>query len=376
MKVLMVTTSYPDDEESSRGVFIRRLCRELAGRGVNVVVLTPRIFAKSPLFEEEPGIRVHRFRFPSNDTPLNQRETIPVFAMCIYLISGLCSAVRLIVKERPDVIHGNWIVPAGLIAAVAGFLTRTPVINTARGMDMRVSEKGPVKVLFDLAVRLSDRVTVVSEAMRSRKSLSKAAVITSGVNEMFFRVTPDRTSRTILCTRSLEKIYDVETLIRAVPLVLQKMPDARFVIAGTGSHAPAIKDLARSLGVEEKVRFTGPIHHALVAELMAGASIYVSTATADGTSIALMEAIAAGLTPVVSDLEANRFLVTHGKDGYLFRPSDERDLADKILMALSPGIAPGILDRKRADLKGLICWSSIANRFMSSYNQLAPGPEG
>ncbi len=376
MKVLMVTTSYPDFEGSTRGIFIRRLCRELVKHGVEMVVLTPRIFSQSPLFEEEQGIRVHRFRFPSGNTPLNQRETIPIPAMCIYMISGLFTALRLIKREKPDVVHGNWIVPAGLIAGIAGRVTGTPVINTARGMDIRVSKKGIVKLLFELAVKLSDKVTVVSEAMRNRECLSGAEVISSGVNEEFFRIVPDRGSLNILHTRSLEKIYDVETVIRAVPLVLEKMPKARFLIAGSGSHESSLKDLAERLGAAGHIHFAGSVDHNSVAKLMEGASVYVSAAVADGTSIALMEAVAAGLTPVVSDIEANRSLVTHGKDGYLFRPGDEQDLAEKIIEAFSLGIPPQTLDKKRRDFKDIICWNSVAKRFMSSYNRLVKNKGG
>jgi len=369
----MVTTSYPDYEGSNRGIFIRRLCRELVNQGVEVVVLTPRIFSQSPLFEEEQGIRVYRFRFPSGNRPLNQIESVPVFAMFIYMASGLVTALRLIMKEKPDVIHGNWIVPAGLIAALAGFLTQTPVINTARGMDVRMSEKGPVRLLFDLAVRLSQHVTVVSEAMRSRPSLSAAEVISSGVDEAFFRIAPNRSSKTVLHTRALEKVYDVETLIRAVPLVIRQKPEAHFVIAGTGSHEQGLKGMAHDLGVAPNVDFMGAVSHETIAKLIEQASVYVSSATADGTSIALMEAMAAGLLPVVSDIEANRLLVDHGRDGYLFSPGDEKDLSQKLLDALSAGILPQTLEKKRKKIKGMICWNSVAKRFMCSYNRLGLG---
>lgn len=371
MKVLMVTTSYPDYEGSNRGIFIRRLCRELVNQGVEVVVLTPRIFSQSPLFEEEQGIRVYRFRFPSRNKPLNQIESVPVFAMFIYMLSGLFTALRLVMKEKPDVIHGNWIVPTGLIASLAGFLARTPVVNTARGMDVRVSEKGVLRFLFYVAVKLSDCVTVVSEAMRNRPCLSSAEVITSGVNEAFFRIAPDRCSLTILHTRSLEKIYDVETLIRAVPLVLEQLPEARFVIAGTGSHAEALKKMARTMGVEAHVDFRGPLSHESIPGVMEHASIYVSTAIADGTSIALMEALAAGLIPVVSDIEPNRSLVTHDSDGYLFEPGNEQDLSQKLLTALQKGIPSQVLDKKRLYFKDILRWNSVAKRFMNYYNQFA-----
>jgi len=371
MKVLMITTSYPDCEGSNRGIFIRRLCRELVGQGVHVVVLTPRIFRQSPLFEEEAGIKVYRFGYPGAGTPLNQLERVPVFSMGVYMLSGFLRALSLVIREKPDVIHGNWIVPTGLIASLAGLVTRTPVMNTARGMDVRVSEKGAPRFLFNLAVRLSDKVTVVSEAMsKDRKCLSQAETIPSGVDEVFFRIAPDRGSPNILHIRALERIYDAETLIRAVPLVVQEMPRARFVIAGTGSHASSLRELAHDLGVEDHIGFKGAVDHASIAELMRSASVYVSCARADGTSIALMEAIAAGLVPVVTDIGANRPLVTDGEDGFLFNPGDERDLADKILKAFSRGIPFEILDKKRSGFKDTVSWGSIAKRFIAGYDRL------
>ena len=196
MKVLFITTSYPDYEGSNRGMFIRRLCLEIIKQGHKVLVLTPRIYQKSPLFEEDSGIRVHRFRFPSRETPLNQVKSIPIIPMAIYMLSGITKAVQLIRREQPDIIHGNWIVPTGLIASLAGRLTGVPILNTARGMDTRVSEKGLTRHLFDLAVRLSDKVSVVSAAMKDRAVLKDAEIISSGVDTLFFEVSPDYDSHT------------------------------------------------------------------------------------------------------------------------------------------------------------------------------------
>jgi glycosyltransferase involved in cell wall biosynthesis len=80
--------------------------------------------------------------------------------------------------------------------------------------------------------------------------------------------------------------------------------------------------------------------------------------------------MAAGLVPVVSDIEANRPLVDHGRDGYLFSPGDEKDLSEKLLAALSSGIPPQALEKKRKEIKDMICWNSVAKRFMCSYNRL------
>jgi glycosyltransferase involved in cell wall biosynthesis len=371
MKVLMITTSYPDHPGSQRGIFIRKLCLHLKNSGLDVAVLTPKILAGSPFFEDDMGIAVHRFWFPSGNRPLNQRENIPVISMTVYMVSGLIKAFRLISSYKPDVIHGNWIVPTGLIAAIAGCICRIPVLNTARGMDMRISERQPIRALFNLAVRLSDKVTVVSPSMRIRKVLELAEITPTGVDESFFDLHPDRGKKTVIYTRSLEPVYDVETLIRSIPFVLEKVPDVQFLIAGTGSQETHIKNLARELGVENHTTFLGFVPSEQILLLMEKASVFVSPAVADGTSIALLEAIASGLTPVVSDIEANRSLVIDSRDGFLFSPKDHEELALKITRAFSGEISIKVLEQKRKEFRDQIAWSSVVGRFISSYAQIA-----
>ncbi|HOS98209.1 MAG TPA: glycosyltransferase [Deltaproteobacteria bacterium] len=374
MRVLVVTTSYPDHPGSQRGIFIRDLCLELHAKGVEVMVLTPKVLEASPLREHDAGVTVRRFRYPSGNTQLNQAETIPVFAMSVYMVSGLLAALRLVAGFRPDVIHGNWIVPAGLIASLAGTLTGTPVMLTARGMDTRVRENPIVRALFALAVRLSDSVTVVSDAMRSIPGLERAEVISSGVNTSFFHITPDESSMTVLFTRSLEPVYDAATLIRCVPLIREKEKDARFVIAGSGSQEQGLKSLVHDLGVDDCVRFLGHVPHRDIPGLASRSRVFVSSALADGTSIALLEAMASGLVPVATDIEVNRALITHAQDGFLFSPGDEHDLARNILRAFAGEIPTRVLLQKRASLQTRIPWSTVADRYISSYNRLLERP--
>jgi glycosyltransferase involved in cell wall biosynthesis len=376
MKVLLVTTSYPDFPGSQRGIFIRKLCIELIKNGLEVVVLTPKILSQSAYFEDDSGIKVYRFWFPSNNKQLNQMDSIRVIPMIIYMLSGLFKALRLILKYKPDVIHGNWIVPTGLIAAVAGRILRVPVLNTAHGLDMRISERQPIRALFDLAVRLSHKTVVVSPSMKGRETLRNTEVIPMGVDDMFFRIHPGRETKTIVYTRSLEPVYDTETLIRCVPFVIKIIPDAKIVIAGTGSQEARLKALTQEIGATAHIHFLGLVPSDQIPALMEQASVYVSPAIADGTSPALLEAIAARLTPVVTDIDANRSLVSDGKDGFLFRPSDAEDLAGKIIKALSGTIPMSVLDEKSQVMKRSISWNSIARGFINSYHQLVMEKNG
>lgn len=371
MKVLMITTSYPDFPGSHRGLFIRKLCLQLKSQGLEIQVLTPRIHSKSPCLEEDEGISIQRFRFPSGNRPLHQMESIPLLPMTIYMASGLIKALQLTARWRPHVIHGNWIIPTGLIAALAGRSFGVPVMNTARGMDLRISERQPLRSLFDLTVRLSDMVTVVSPSMRERRILSNAAVTPTGVDEVFFGIRPGRDTLNVVFTRSLEPVYNAETLIRSIPLVTRCIPEARFIIAGTGSQEPFLKGLAREIGADASTTFLGHVPPEKIPSLMERASVFVSPAVADGTSIALLESIAAGLTPVVSDIEANRSLVQEGKDGFLFEPRDAKGLAMKIIAALSCSIPAELLENRRKEYWGRVSWTTVAGGFMARYKELS-----
>jgi glycosyltransferase involved in cell wall biosynthesis len=151
---------------------------------------------------------------------------------------------------------------------------------------------------------------------------------------------------------------------------MKEIPDARFVIAGTGSQETHLKTLAHEIGVSERIAFLGHVPSEQIPALMKQSSVYVSSAVADGTSPALLEAITARLTPVVTDIDANRPLVREGEDGFFFKPRDPKDLAVKIIRALSGAIPFSALDKKSREMRSSIAWGSIAKGFITSYNQL------
>jgi glycosyltransferase involved in cell wall biosynthesis len=360
----MISNGYPDYPGSYRGIFIKKLCLALKKEGVEIVVLCPKVFKESPKFEIDEGIPVYRFWYPSGGKPLGQSGKIPIFAMVVYMITGLLTAIRLIFKEKPDIIHGNWIVPTGLISGLAGFITGRPVIITAHGMDVRISNKFPVNILFRLAVAFSKKVTVVANYMKDYGCLKNATVIPCGIDERFFEVKPDHHSKTVISTRSLEPVYDIETLIKAVPLVLQEEPDASFIIIGCGSQKEYLQNLANKLGVTKRIIFTGMLDNSEIPSYMEKAKVYVSTSLADGTSVSLLEALAAGLVPVVSDIDANKVFI---HENGLFKKGDSKDLSNAIIKALEGSGTPD----SGGTFNENVSWPVIAGKYIQLYNQLA-----
>ncbi|RLB00685.1 MAG: hypothetical protein DRG37_01915 [Deltaproteobacteria bacterium] len=370
MKILMISNSFPDSLGSYRGIFIHRLSSELHRLGHSVIVLAPKIFRDVPSKEVLDGIMVNRFWYPSGNRPLGQSGKVPNLAMVVYMISGTINAIKIILKQRPNIIHGHWIVPTGLIASVAGFITGLPVVNTAHGMDIRIAKKPFIGLLFNLAVRLSTRTTVVSEIMRSTTGLENSETIPFGVDNAFFALRGEKRGNIVISTRNLEPIYNIDTLIKAIPYVTASVTDARFIIVGQGSMDTYLKKLAYEMGVSDRIEFKGRVQNREIAFLMNLARVYVSTSLMDGTSISLLEAMAAGLIPVVTDIDANRPWITHEVDGYLFRPDKPEDLAASIVKALRGNINPSNLEEKRYRLENMVTWDSVVKQFVRVYQNI------
>jgi glycosyltransferase involved in cell wall biosynthesis len=135
----------------------------------------------------------------------------------------------------------------------------------------------------------------------------------------------------VVSTRSLEPIYNVEMLIRAIPLVLAHTPEARFVIVGGGKQRIYLENLAISLGISDSIRFIGKVLHSDLPEYLASSDIYVSTSRSDTSHISLQEAMACQLAPVVTDIPANRAWIADGKNGFIVPVNDIKALADKVV---------------------------------------------
>jgi L-malate glycosyltransferase len=141
----------------------------------------------------------------------------------------------------------------------------------------------------------------------------------------------------IVSTRALGALYDVKTLIQATPIVRRSLPQIEVIVCGEGPQRSELERLAVELGVSDVVSFLGPQSEEALAATLREADVYVSTSLSDGLSLSLLEAMAAGLYPVVSDISANRALISDGANGLLFAPTSAESLATALIDAARRG---------------------------------------
>jgi glycosyltransferase involved in cell wall biosynthesis len=182
----------------------------------------------------------------------------------------------------------------------------------------------------------------------------KVRLIPNGVDtERFGRARSARPIRRVVMVANLrpEKGHDV--LLAAVPRILAVHPDAEFVLAGSGPCRDALESQARAGGVDRRVRFLGECRN--VPEVLADGDLFVLPSRTEAMPNAVIEAMAAGLPVVASDVGGIPELIAHDRTGLLVPAGDPA--------ALAAAVTELMTDPARAAALGRSARAFIAREF-------------
>ncbi len=311
--------------------------------------------------------RVNYFAKKGHEVHLICREVMAGYdkSICIHLLTrfpvyGLTTSrhlsfpfwilqTRKLIREiKPDIIDSYYATVYGFLAACSGFY---PLIVTALGSDILIDAKQNLllRMLTRYALKRAAIVICNSETIRGgilqlQIAAGKIRLIYNGIDTAQFSSKArdgkiddkldNARSPVIISIRYLKPIYNVEMLIRAIPVVLKQFPNAKFQIGGDGEQKEYLECLANSLGISNAVTFIGYIPHDRIAKYLMLSDIYISTSNSDGTSFSLQEAMSCALAPIVTDLPANREWITDGENGFLITTNDIQALAGRIIYLL------------------------------------------
>ncbi|MDP2729873.1 MAG: glycosyltransferase family 4 protein [Dehalococcoidales bacterium] len=266
-----------------------------------------------------------------------------------YLINSVPMLLQfksLIKSIEPDILHAHYIMETSLLAALGGF---HPFIVTTWGSDVLIAPRKSRMSgwVAKFVLKRADLVTCDAEHIKEPLTglgadPRKIKLIYFGTDTEKFKPMPkdERLAKelgtpgspTIISLRRFEPIYNVETLIRAVPLVLGEVPEAKFLLVERGSQQEMLKGLAESLGVSSRVIFTGLVPPDELPRYLNLADIYVSTSLSDaGLASSTAEAMACGLPVVITDFGDNGKWVQDGVNGFIIPQKAPQELASKII---------------------------------------------
>jgi glycosyltransferase involved in cell wall biosynthesis len=169
---------------------------------------------------------------------------------------------------------------------------------------------------------------------------------------------------TILYVGRIKRYKSVDVIIRALPEVAVKIPDARLVIVGSGDNIDELKQLAKSLGVAERVVFTGFVSTGEKVDWMRRSHVIVNPSPREGWGLTNIEANACGTVAVASDADGLRDSVKDGETGLLFPYGDHRALAKHLTAILSDDKLRERLTRNAVTWALSFTWEKAAQETM------------
>ncbi len=259
------------------------------------------------------------------------------------------AGLRRVLREiAPDVFHGHFVVEHGFYGALAGF---HPYVVTAWGSDILVEPQRDrlSRMIATWTLHHADLITsnnlFMGERIREIASPDEpdapVEIVTLGADRFFLDAQPHSVNvrpsdvtrpQVVLSTRAHEPLYNIDEIIDAYERVLRARTNVRLVIAHGGSLTPELtRRAAASAG---SIEFVGLLDRNALRDAMTAADVFVSVPSSDGTSVALLQAMAAGCFPIVSDLSTQRELVDDGVNGFRVPLHDPSALAERIVRAL------------------------------------------
>lgn len=375
LRVLVFTTVFPSRGQPLHGTFVLERVRHLAALAdVEVVVPVPWHRARGcrdPEPAVTPILSVSHPRFWYIPKVLMSSRGLFLFA------STLGAVARLRRTFDFDLIDAHFAYPDGFAAILLGRWFRRPVCITLRGTIIPLSRRRLGRWLCDWAIRRAERVIAVAHNLADRArhggvAECRIATIANGVDSRRFHPV-DRCSarRALGLSEEGELLVSVGHLsprkgfhrvLRGLPPLVATRPEARLaIVGGKGAeedNSAKLPELARELGVTNRVLFVGAQPPDRVALWMGAADIFVLASDFEGCPNVILEAMACGRPVVATKVGDVEHMVPSFAGILLDDPEDGAALAASLAAALSGDWDPQRIHNHVATQS----WTEVAQR--------------
>lgn len=285
---------------------------------------------------------------------------------------------RELARYRPALVDAHYVPNYGLLGALSSF---RPLSIAAWGSDLLLAAgRDPLQrararfALRRASLVLCDAANLAEAAREAGARPETVRAIPWGVDRGRFRPAAAREPGLLVSARMHEPVYDLPTVIAGFARVLAAHPHARAAFAGDGSLRASLERLAAASLPAGRWRFTGRLDPEALASLLARAEVAVSASRSDSTSQSLLEAMAAGAIPVVTDIPGNREWVAPGDGARLFAPGDAAGLAGAVDAVLrDPDWAAAARARNAQRIARAGDWHANLARIEALFECLAAG---
>lgn len=355
LRVLSITTLFPDAARPNFGLFVEKSLRAVAAQpGIDLTIVAPIGLPPFPLSLHK------RYRALRNLPQREQWNGLTILRPRFTLIprigarfnpANIARAILPIVRGgKFDVVDAQFFYPDGPAAMRVAEALGLPFSVKARGADISHFGHDPATApqLLAAAERAAG-LLAVSDAMRGEMAAigidrAKVAIHYTGIDKSRFSPGDRTTARAALRMDDAPAILTVGALIprKGQALVIEALPalpDVHYWLAGAGDQESNYRKLAEQLGVERRVHFMGAVANADLPQLYRAADVVVMPSASEGLANAWVEALACGTPIVISDAGGAAELVTSPVAGRIAQRTPEA-IADAVQMILANPPAP------------------------------------
>jgi glycosyltransferase involved in cell wall biosynthesis len=295
MNVLVLTSTFPDNAESWRGIFVKEQVDALQLEH-NVCVVQCEVdynlfepfFKKKVDYDDTFGYPVYRIRVS---------KSFPVYNQFNYIISVYRSLLKIASKHNPDIIHCHYSYPAGVVAMLLNHKKNIPYVVTEHSRIKATFRSFFHRKLSLMAMKQSCSVCAVSESLRNEilvESKANVEVIPNVVNINRFKVSSGKKNPFVIGF-----LGSLNTHNKGLDILLNacsKLPfEFNLKIGGGGKHLEFYRKMSGELGIDKHCDFLGNVIYPQTPEFYSNLSVFVLPSHYETFGVVLIEAMASGV---------------------------------------------------------------------------------
>jgi L-malate glycosyltransferase len=362
------------------GIVATELAKSLAARGHQVHMISTDTPFRYSAFQ--PGLYFHRVHTPA----------YPLFREPQYVLSLATKIVHVAREFALDIVHAHYAIPHATAAYLARQILdttchatrRTKVVTTLHGTDITlVGSDRSYSETVAFSIENSDAVTAVSESLRddTYRTLEVKRDITVIPNFLDcdrYRRFPDAAIRKRLLKEDEKLVVHIsnfrpvkraDAVVKIFAKIAEKVP-SRLLLIGDGPDLENAVDLARSLGLSDRVDALGEQDQ--VIPLLSAADLFLLPSRQESFGLAALEAMACEVPVVASDVGGLHEVIEHGRSGFLHAVEDLEGMADSGIKVLSDGaLHADVARRARATASGKFCSDRVVPQYEAVYQSLS-----
>ncbi len=374
----ILLTCFSDAEVGGVQVLFRDLVRWLEKSGRTVHLMYPTRLRNVRLIEKHTPWGHKAFYCPM---PVIVRQqalfSVPIFLA--YLPLTLFYLARVIREQRIQVINCHYLTPYFLHFVVAARLLRVRLIVSVHGSDVAsyVGANWLYRIVFRQIMRGADHIVACSGALARQtaavfpEARGKISWVHNALDETRINTAGELKgvrSPFVLCVCRHVHLKGVDTLLTAFASICDQAPDVSLVLVGDGPLRLEHRELAKRLGIEERVVFVGEVAHSEVAAFYSKCTLFVLPSRAEAFGLVVLEAGFHRKPIVCTRVGGLPEIVANGVNGFLVEADCPSEMGKQMLAILhDEGLARRLGDAAYDTVIARFLWRNHIRDYIDVY---------